>query len=356
MQPATVQLHALNSCYKAGFGCKTLVMALVGMSNSRQLSDQIRKVLALTEMDKSPDIIGDLSLSLPANGKPLWKYIVQETPFVAACLPVYTASPRKGRIDAAELLDISIEQMEGGVGLLTIHPTPTKEIQQLAESRLVPCTSRGGGLVIADAKIRNWEEENVYLKILPELIRHAKRNETVLSLGASYRSANIFDSCDAAQQAEIKSQIELATSIREKNVGVIIESPGHARPADIKKLAAFLRQSGFPIMPLGPIPTDIAIGFDHVSSAIGATLLGIEGCAHILAAVTREEHTGKIPSLNSTIEAVIAARIAAHIIDLHVLGDDFSDFKIASDRATNRTCIIGKDSQGCDRCLHACPL
>lgn len=331
-------------------------MALVGMSHSRQRLDQIEKIDALAEMTHGPDIIGDLSICGQANDLPLWKRIVQQTPLVAASLPVYTSTIRRGRIDAAELLDISIEQMEGGVGLLTIHPTPSKEINHLAKGRLVPCTSRGGGIIITDAVSRDWPEQNAYLKILPELIYHARRNETVLSIGASYRSANIFDSCDAAQLAEIDCQVQLAKSISTQGVGVIIESPGHARPADIKRVAVLLRRSGFPIMPLGPIPTDTAIGMDHVASAIGATLLGLEGCAHILAAVTREEHTGKIPSLNSTIEAVMAASIAAHVIDLQILGDDAPDYEIASTRAKSRTCIIGKDTRGCDRCVHACPL
>ncbi|MCD2453821.1 phosphomethylpyrimidine synthase ThiC [Methylicorpusculum oleiharenae] len=351
-----IKVQSASGCFEVGLGLKTRVMALVGISHPRQLPDQIAKIRALTTMDNAPDIIGDLSICPIMQDLPLWKWIVKETPFVAACLPVYTISSHGGRIDPAELLDKCIEQMEGGVGILTIHPTPSEDIQSLALNRLVPCTSRGGGIIIADAESRNWRSENAYIEILPQLIHHAKINGTVLSLGASYRSANIFDSCDAAQQAEIERQIELAKIISNEDVGVIIESPGHARPADIKRLASILRKSGFPIMPLGPIPTDTAIGMDHVSSAIGATLLGLEGCAHILAAVTREEHTGRVPSLESTIEAVMSARIAAHVIDLHILGDDAADYAIASARADNRTCIIGKETPGCDRCKHACPL
>ncbi|WP_413774556.1 phosphomethylpyrimidine synthase ThiC [Janthinobacterium sp. GMG2] len=108
---------------------------------------------------------------------------------------------------------------------------------------------------------------------------------------------------------------------------------GHARPKDIKRLAVLLRASGTPIMPLGPIPTDTAIGQYHISSAIGAVLLGLEGCAHILAAVTREEHTGGIPSVESTIEAIAAARVAARVIDLDQLDDDESDQSIVNARS-----------------------
>jgi len=353
----TVQIHAPFRSFSAGYGCRTLVMALVGASHPRQIEEQTRKIRTLSDLPDAPEIISDLSIISPDNGPPLWQRVLRETRAAAACLPVYTVSrTRQGLIDPSELLDVAIEQMEGGVGLLTIHPTPSREIQELSAGRLVPCTSRGGGLIIADAESRGWKEENAYLKILPQLISHARRNSTVLSLGASYRSANIFDSGDGAQVAEISAQAELANHIRSQGVDVIIESPGHARPKDIKRLAVLLRASGVPVMPLGPIPTDTAIGQDHISSAIGAVLLGLEGCAHILAAVTREEHTGGIPSVESTVEAIAATRVAARIIDLDQLDDDEPDRSVANARSKGKTCVVGKPSSGCDRCAKACPL
>lgn len=353
----TTHIRAPFRSFSAGPGCRTLVMALVGASHPRQIEEQARKIRTLSDLTDGPEIISDLSIISPDNEPPLWQRVLRETSAAAACLPVYTVSrTRQGRIDPSELLDVAVEQMEGGVGLLTIHPTPSREIQELAAGRLVLCTSRGGGLIIADAESRSWKEENAYLKILPQLTAHARRNGTVLSLGASYRSANIFDSCDAAQVAEINVQTELAREIRSQGVGVIIESPGHARPRDIKRLAVLLRATGVPIMPLGPIPTDTAIGQDHISSAIGAALLGLEGCAHILAAVTREEHTGRIPSLESIIEAVAAARVAARVIDLNQLDDDEPDLAVANARSSGRTCVVGKRSGGCDRCAKTCPL
>lgn len=356
MAHSIVKLRVAERYYSAGNGCRTLVMALVGMSHPRQHADQVEKIQGMAHSAKQPHIISDLSIVAPGTELPLWKIVLRDSMAVAACLPVYTASTHNGLIDSAELLQIAIEQMEGGVGLLTIHPTPTKRIKQLSERRLTPCTSRGGGLIIADAERRGWREENAYLKIMPELIHHAKKNGVVLSLGAAFRSANIFDSCDEAQLAEIEYQIELAAYIHSNGVGVIIESPGHARPQDIRKLAGLLRPAGFPVMPLGPIPTDTAIGMDHVSSAIGATIMGLEGCAQILAAVTREEHTGGVPTLESTLEAVATAFVAAHVIDIHMIGDDGEDFAVAQTRAVNRTCVVDKNTRGCDRCVRACPL
>jgi phosphomethylpyrimidine synthase len=220
---------------------------------------------------------------------------------------------------------------------------------------MVPITSRGGSIIVRDL-LCSTAQDNVYLRILPDLISHARRTSAVLSIGATFRSATIFDSCDEAQLLELDSQLRLARDIQEAGVGVIIETPGHARPRDIQRIATLLRPTGFPIMPLGPIPTDCAIGQDHVSAAIGAALLGLAGCAHILAAVTREEHTGGVPSIASTIEAVEAARVAAHIIDLETLNADQLDMIVAQGRAEHRSCVSGKKSRGCARCADVCPL
>lgn len=81
-----------------------------------------------------------------------------------------------------------------------------------------------------------------------------------------------------------------------------------------------------------------------------------QGAAHILAAVTREEHTGGIPDLPSTVEAVRAAKVAAHIIDMHLLGDVAADWAVVKDRVSYRTCVAGKVSRGCARCGITCPL
>jgi phosphomethylpyrimidine synthase len=327
-------------------------MALVGMSSVRDFAEQVQKVDSLIGMADGPDVIADLSII--RSPTPIWRYIL-DAGRAAAALPVYTAQRDGPLIDPSRLLDIALSQMEAGVGLLTIHPTPTREIVAATRTRLTPWTSRGGGLIIRDLLARDGDE-NAYLKILPDLMASAKRHGTVLSLGASFRSANIFDSLDLAQQAELDFQIRLATSISAEGVGVVIESPGHARPADIRTCASRLAATGFPILPLGPIPTDSAIGFDHVAAAIGATIMGMERAAHILAAVTREEHTGGVPSIDSTVEAVRTARVAARVIDIHRLGATDLDARIVAQRVEHRTCIAGKATAGCSRCGNTCPL
>lgn len=336
----------------AGPGAPTRVMALTGMTHLLGYDAQAAKIDALNQIQERPDIIADLSIV--GSQRPLWKRVLDEG-CAAATLPVYTATLRNSRIDPSELLDIALEQLANGVGLLTIHPTATRELVDAAQRRIVPWTSRGGGLIIADL-LASHDPDNAYRKILPDLVPAALRHGAVLSIGATFRSANIFDSLDRVQQVEIEDQIKLASDIARAGVGVIIESPGHARPADIIACARRFAQSGFPVMPLGPIPTDTAIGWDHVAAAIGATLMGIEGGAHILAAVTREEHTGNVPTCESTIEAVHTARVAAHVIDIHQLGATEGDARVVAQRAESHTCVAGKRTAGCSRCATTCPL
>lgn len=345
-------IKSVHGSIVVGPGQPTRVMALTGLTNPRDCVRQLEKIDSLIATDGGTDIIADLSIV--QHPTPLWRHVI-ELGCAVATLPIYTVKRRGHRVDPHQLLDVALAQMEAGVGLLTIHPTPTRELVHAASHRLTPWTSRGGGIVINDL-VANNSSDNVYVKIMPELVQAARSYGTVLSIGAAFRSGNIFDSLDAVQRAEIEAQLGFAGSIADAGVGVVIESPGHARPADIQNCARLLVGSGFPIMPLGPIPTDAAVGFDHVAAAIGATLMGMAGAAHILAAVTREEHTGGIPSLDSTLEAVRAARVAAHIIDIHCNDDTEADARIAAQRAEHRTCVAAKQSSGCSRCERTCPL
>lgn len=334
-----------------GPGHPTRVMGLIGSSHPRDQSEQLEKLDAIASMARPPSIVADLSL---AGCGELVSEIVARG-FVASSLPVYAVTARSSRLDACELLDRAISLMELGAGVLTIHPTPTPELVGLARRRLVPWTSRGGGLVIVDM-LNSGGATNVYMDILPDLVSHAKRTTTTLSIGASFRSANIFDSNDATQQAELAAQLQLADELHGSGVPVIIESPGHARPRDIIAIAAKLASTDYPIMPLGPIPTDTAIGQDHIAASIGVTIMGLQGAAHVIAAVTREEHTGGIPTTESTIEALLAANVSAHVIDIDRLDATSLDLEIATGRSERASCIHLKASPGCSRCAQTCPL
>jgi phosphomethylpyrimidine synthase len=192
--------------------------------------------------------------------------------------------------------------------------------------------------------------------VLDPVINMTRKANTAISLGASFRSANIFDSFDACQIQEFKLQKAIADYIYERGVGVVVKGPGHSTPKKLRQIAVHYKEMEYPIMPLGPIPTDVAIGQDHISSAIGATLFGLDDCADILTSVTREEHTGKIPTTESSIEAIRATKIATHIIDLDKLNDHSRDKAIIEYRANYQTCVFDKKNSGCSRCAHSCPL
>ena len=128
-----------------------------------------------------------------------------------------------------------------------------------------------------------------------------------------------------------------------------------------------IRKIGVPFMPLGPIPTDASVGFDHVASAIGASQLGYLGIAKIFHSITREEHTGNVPSIDSIIEGLKSARTAAHIVNISLFPNYATlDKHVALTRAHNKTCVINQGlfaedtnesySAGCNRCKHECPL
>jgi phosphomethylpyrimidine synthase len=354
MTKTTVRARSRSTSIEIGPGFPTRVMALFGTGPGHDVRSQEKKLDALSSATSQPDIVSDLSYSYAKSPSP-WRRILECTDFVAATLPIYRCSPKNHVVDLNELIDIATEQMESGVGIITIHATPTKELVELSKSRLVPWTSRGGGIVIRDL-MAGSASDNVYLKALPALVLTAKRTGTIISLGTTFRSANLFDACDIVHWRELDAQIELANRLTMEGVGAIIEAPGHARPSDIRRLAVPLRSAGFPVMPLGPMPTDAGFDQDHVAAAIGASLMGLEGCAQIIAAVTREEHSGGIPTIDSTLEAVACARLAAHVIDLELLGSDLADRAAAMHRATKRTCVVNKHTPGCSRCSTLCPL
>lgn len=351
-----VRLKKNNGFIEAGYRKNTLVNCLIGFNDLGDYKYEVEKIDNILNLESKPDIISDLSTKKIKTKDSIWYKVANHTPFVSATLPIYLIENKRISIDKNELLEIIIEQMENGVGLITIHPTATKEIFEKAKNRMIPVTSRGGGIVIKDLIANDFSEDNIYLKILSEIIVHAQKNNVVLSLGTTFRSGNIFDCNDDAQKMELELQIKLANIISEYNVGVIIEAPGHARPSDIMKISSNLKKAGFPVMPLGPIPTDIATGMDHIAAAIGATLMGISGCVDIISAVTREEHTGGRPTVESITEAINTAKIAAHIIDIHNINDINMDMIVAENRAKNRTCIVGKETKYCDRCNLLCPL
>lgn len=331
---------------------KVLINQLVGTNHASDYSQALEKIDMWDNDPQAPAIITDVSLANSSCNLSIWEYALQKNNYIVGTVPIYFVK-NKENIDPQELLTIIENQLAKGVKIITIHPTPTQELITLSKKRITPTTSRGGGIIIHDL-LRNQRKENVYLTCLDAIADLCKKYHAVLSIGTTFRSANIIDSMDAVQKAEIRMQIKLAELLYNKEVTVILEMPGHASPEKIKELNQILKDCPFPIMPLGPIVTDVGVGMDHITAAIGVTLMGLDGNVQIISAVTREEHTGSIPSIQSTKEAILTARLAAHIIDMEQLHDYSSDYQYAI--ARKKSCIIGNHSTGCSRCGEYCPL
>jgi phosphomethylpyrimidine synthase len=194
---------------RVGDGELVRVMALIGSTSREDERAGHSKVESLAGYASRPDVVADLSLRL--TDPPLWRRILAAA-LPAATLPVYTARRRNGRIDRGALLDRAIEQLEGGVGMITIHPTARRDIIALARRRNVPWSSRGGGLIVTDL-LAGSQAQNAYLDILQDLAPMARAHGATISIGATFRSATVMDADDEAQREEIAFQGELAAQL-----------------------------------------------------------------------------------------------------------------------------------------------
>jgi phosphomethylpyrimidine synthase len=189
----------------------------------------------------------------------------------------------------------------------------------------------------------------------------------VLSIGAAFRPSSIFEALDEAHVQETILQAQFISAAKAAGVPVIQEGLGHIRLSDLARYVALIEANEVPFMPLGPMVTDAAVGFDHVVSAIGASQLGMLGFAQMINSVTREEHTGRVPSHRSILEGVMAARTAAHAINISRFAPvEALDRSVVEGRAETRSCVVAggifnhseiePTKHGCNRCSFSCPL
>lgn len=317
-----------NKGIKIGKDANTLLNLLIGANTKASVTQEIEKIDSVNAEENSIDIITDLSLYENEKKKRLWEYILENTRFMAGTVPVYLSIDSDGNIDKSKLLEIIFEQCEKGVSIITIHPTVNRKIIELSKSRLIPCTSRGGGIVALDL-IQNNREQNVYLDNLDQIANVCRKHNVVISIGSTFRSGSIVDAVDEAYSEELNEQIKIANYLQKIGVNVILETPGHIDPRKLKKLCQKLQKVQYPIMPLGPMLTDIGLKEDDTVAAIGASLMGMHSCADILSIVTCREHLAGIPNLEEIQKAISKYRVTKHIIDLYKVGDLTSDLMIS---------------------------
>lgn len=246
--------------------------------------------------------------------------LTTECPAIIGTVPIYDAvvyyHKALKEITAKEWLDIVRMHAEDGVDFMTIHcginKTTAKKFR--ADKRLMNIVSRGGSIIYA------WMEmtgnENPFFEYYDEVLDICREYDVTMSLGDACRPGCIMDASDISQIEELVTLGELTRRAWEKDVQVMIEGPGHMPINQIQANMEIQKTicKGAPFYVLGPLVTDIAPGYDHITSAIGGAIAATYG-ASFLCYVTPAEHL-RLPDLNDVKEGIIAARIAAHAADI----------------------------------------
>ena len=251
------------------------------------------------------------------------KAILERSPLPVGTVPLYEAAVNKKEAAKSffnastnEIFDVIEKQAREGVDFFTIHAGVTRKVISLLKryGRVAGIVSRGGAL-IAEWMKKN-KKENPLFENFDRVISIAREYDITLSLGDGLRPGSVCDATDKPQIEELKILGMLAKQARAKGVQVMIEGPGHVPINQIEKNMKLQQKycDNAPFYVLGPLVTDIAPGYDHITSAIGATLAGLHG-ADYLCYVTPAEHLS-IPTLEDVKDGLIAYRIAAHSADI----------------------------------------
>jgi phosphomethylpyrimidine synthase len=238
-------------------------------------------------------------------------------------VPIYEAACRtvaKGKkisqIDGELLFDVIEEQAEQGVDFITVHCGINKGTVEILnrQGRLAGTVSRGGSFLVK--AINATGKENPLYEQYDRLLEIAKKYDITLSLGDGFRPGCLFDASDGPQIAELSVLGELVLKARAAGVQAMIEGPGHIPLDQVEANVTLAKRLGHnaPLYFLGPLVTDIAPGYDHITSAIGGALAAAKG-VDFICYVTPSEHL-RLPDVQDVHEGVIAARIAAHAADI----------------------------------------
>ncbi|HZS56392.1 MAG TPA: phosphomethylpyrimidine synthase ThiC [Bryobacteraceae bacterium] len=243
--------------------------------------------------------------------------IIDASPVPIGTVPIYEALSRVRRVEDLNinvLLEVIEEQAEQGVDYMTIHAGVLVQYVPLTSKRITGIVSRGGA-ILAEWMVKN-HKQNLLYEHFGEICKIFQKHDVSFSLGDGLRPGCLADASDAAQFAELKTLGELTKKAWEYDVQVMIEGPGHIPLDQIALQVEKEREMCYeaPFYTLGPLVTDIAPGYDHITSAIGAAMIGWHG-ASMLCYVTPKEHLG-LPNREDVKQGIIAYKIAAHAADV----------------------------------------
>ncbi|MEV0665930.1 phosphomethylpyrimidine synthase ThiC [Actinomadura luteofluorescens] len=298
-------------------GRNFLVKVNANIGNSAvasSIEDEVEKMTWATRW--GADTIMDLSTGRDIHTTREW--ILRNSPVPVGTVPLYQAVEKVGG-DPAELTyevfrDTVIEQAEQGVDYMTVHAGVLLSYVPLTARRKTGIVSRGGSIMAAWCLAHH--EENFLYTRFEELCEIFAAYDVTWSLGDGLRPGSIADANDEAQFAELRTQGDLTRIAARFGNQVMNEGPGHVPMHKIKENVDLQQEwcDGAPFYTLGPLTTDIAPGYDHITSAIGAAMIGWHGTA-MLCYVTPKEHLG-LPDREDVKAGVIAYKIAAHAADL----------------------------------------
>jgi phosphomethylpyrimidine synthase len=298
-------------------GRNFLVKVNANIGNSAVVStaaDEVEKLVWAIRW--GADTVMDLSTGRNIHNIRSW--ILRNAPVPIGTVPIYQALEKVGgdpvKLDWEVFKDTLIEQAEQGVDYFTIHAGVRLPYVPLTARRVTGIVSRGGS-IMARWCLAHHRESFLYERF-DEICEIMRAYDVSFSLGDGLRPGSIADANDAAQFAELETLGELTRVAWQKGCQVMIEGPGHVPMHKIKvNMDKQLRECGeAPFYTLGPLTTDIAPGYDHITSGIGAAMIGWFGTA-MLCYVTPKEHLG-LPNCDDVKTGVITYRIAAHAADL----------------------------------------
>lgn len=311
--PANIHHHRLEPmCIGVASKCK--INANIGNSSTTSnIHDELEKLADAVKY--GADTVMDLSTG--GDIPRIRKAIIDASPLPIGTVPIYEALTRVRRVEDLNLnvmLDVIEEQAEQGVDYMTIHAGVLVQYIPLTTNRITGIVSRGGS-ILAEWMVKNHKQNFLY-ESFDRICEIFQKHDVSFSLGDGLRPGCLADASDAAQFAELETLGELTRKAWEYDVQVMIEGPGHIPMDEIQLQVEKEREicDEAPFYTLGPLVTDIAPGYDHITSAIGAAMIGWHG-ASMLCYVTPKEHLG-LPNREDVKQGIIAYKIAAHAADV----------------------------------------
>ncbi|MGC2619367.1 MAG: phosphomethylpyrimidine synthase ThiC [Acidobacteriaceae bacterium] len=299
-----------------GIGIATRCKVNANIGNSAltsNIDEELRKLHMAIQ--HGADTVMDLSTggSIPE----IRDAILRHSPVPIGTVPIYEALARVKRLEDLNIdvyLEVIEEQAQQGVDYFTVHAGVLIQYVPMVARRITGIVSRGGAILAQ--WMTHHHKQNFLYENFDRIVKVMAKYDVSFSLGDGLRPGSVADASDDAQFSELKTLGELTAKAWEEDVQVMIEGPGHVPLDKIKEQVDKEVEYcfGAPFYTLGPLVTDIAPGYDHITSAIGAALIGWHG-ASMLCYVTPKEHLG-LPNEKDVKDGMIAYKIAAHAADI----------------------------------------